>query len=122
MTLSLFQEDMSDSAKVRSAKGPKLSKPFPEEAMPDFIRLLHANSHNKQFLTKEFGEFWRRQAAGEGGETPAGGGPDTPTAHAGQLIAKRKILDKIQAGGQGHNSVIFCVLYRGSQRDVVYLG
>jgi hypothetical protein len=118
MTLSLFQEDMSDSAKVRSAKGPKLSKPFPEEAMPDFIRLLHANSNSKNFLTKEFGEFWRRRGAGEGGETQAGGGPDTPTAHAGQLIAKRKILDKIQARLLG-----WVPYRRGSQRDdVVYLG
>jgi len=90
-----FQEDMSDSAKVRSAKGPKLSKPFPEEAMPDFIRLLHANAHSKVFLTKEFGEFWRRQT--KGAEPVGEGGADTPTPHAGHLISKRKILDKIQA-------------------------
>jgi hypothetical protein len=98
-----LQEDIGDSAKLRSARGggAKVAKTFPEEAMPDIIRLVHANSNSKVFLTKEFAEFWRRKTAGgeEGGGAAAENGQETPSTNSarGQQIAKRKIVDKIQA-------------------------
>ena len=43
-----------------------MSKAFPEEAMPDIIRLIHGNNkYKKGFLTKEFFEFWRRKTSRE---------------------------------------------------------
>ena len=91
-----------------------MSKAFPEEAMPDIIRLIHANSNSKVFLTKEFGEFWRRKTSREEEGSAAlvtaeSGGQDTPTTNSGSghQISKRKIVDKIQVGRLGSEPPYF---------------
>ena len=40
---------------------PKRLPHVPEEAMPDLIRLVHANINNKNFLVKEFLSFWSKK-------------------------------------------------------------
>merc|ERR1719361_236051 len=57
----------------------KYLKQVPEEAMPDLIRLVHANINNKNFLVKEFLSFWSSKK--EENNLP---------------IPKSKILQKIQ--------------------------
>ena len=39
----------------------KILKEFPEEAVPELIRLMHANTNNKEFLAREFSEFWYKE-------------------------------------------------------------
>ena len=34
---------------------------FPEEAVPELICLVHANTNNKDFLAKEFSQFWHKK-------------------------------------------------------------
>lgn len=48
----------NEKAANDSINKPKLLKEVPEEAMPDLIRLVHANTNNKIFLAKEFVHFW----------------------------------------------------------------
>ena len=62
-----------------SSGKPKYLKQVPEEAMPDLIRLVHANINNKNFLVKEFLSFWSSKK--EENNLP---------------IPKSKILQKIQ--------------------------
>ena len=40
-------------------------KQFPEEALPDLIRLVHGNNNNKMFLAKEFLAFWSKKTEEE---------------------------------------------------------
>lgn len=91
-------EDGADSVK-KSAKSSRVAKCFPEEALPDLVRLVHINSNNKVFLGKEFIEFWNRKTASEGvGLEEGAGTPATPTTGQQQAatISKRKVVDKIQ--------------------------
>jgi len=88
------EEGGSESAKVKVKS--KAAKSFPEEALPDLVRLVHVNSNNKVFLAREFIQFWSTKQGGdpvnvgEEGQTPGGGTPSGP------LISKRKVVDKIQ--------------------------
>ena len=57
--------DKSNENSPKSAKSgqetsgkPKSLKQIPENALPDLIRLVHANTNNKDFLVREFLEFW----------------------------------------------------------------
>ena len=34
---------------------------FPDEAIPELISLVHANTNNKDFLAKEFSKFWHKK-------------------------------------------------------------
>ena len=34
---------------------------FPDEAVPELISLVHANTNNKDFLAKEFSKFWHKK-------------------------------------------------------------
>ena len=54
--------EKSDASNPQSSKKTpgRLTKIFPEEAIPDLIRLVHANSYNKIFLAKEFGAFLQK--------------------------------------------------------------
>jgi len=54
-------QDPSPSNSAESANKVKTLKQVPEEAVPDLIRLVHANFNNKNFLAKEFGEFWHKK-------------------------------------------------------------
>lgn len=67
--------DSKKEAKSQIAKE-KMLKVFPDNAMPELIKLVHANVNNKVFLTKEFHEFWSKKDAG--------------------IIPKTKIVAKIQ--------------------------
>ena len=60
---SVQPDEVTDSAKVVS-KGGK-AKCVPEEAIPDLIRLVHANINNKIFLAKEFIAFWNKKTGQE---------------------------------------------------------
>lgn len=57
---------------------------FPDESLPDLIRLIHANTNNKNFLAKEFAEFWKKQT---GKDVAEGSGSEIP---------RSKIVQKIQ--------------------------
>ena len=84
-------------------------KVFPEEAMKDLIRLVHANINNKMFLAKEFAQFWAaktRKTDGVGTEGQKPESAETPTTTAGsatasasgsggELLSKNKTLGKI---------------------------
>ena len=66
-------------------------KEFPQECLPDLVRLLHANPNNKMFLAREFLEFWRRKTGGEEGGVLEGGTPSSQ----GTGISKRAMINKI---------------------------
>ena len=68
-------------------------KQFPEEALPDLIRLVHGNNNNKMFLAKEFLAFWSKKTDGETKVEEEG--PGTPSGKVG-LMSKKKVVDKIQ--------------------------
>ena len=51
---------VADTAKSGSSTS-KQRKIFPEEAIPDLIRLIHVNANNKLFLAKEFAAFWEKK-------------------------------------------------------------
>ena len=51
----------SPSSLAESANKVKTLNQVPEEAVPELIRLVHANFNNKKFLVKEFGEFWHKK-------------------------------------------------------------
>ena len=68
----------------------RAKRQFPPEAIPDFVRLIHGNVHNKVFLSKEFAAFWTKKKGSAEPSTSAG----TPKPQA-QLIAKSKILEKL---------------------------
>ncbi len=67
------QEDRNESKKAKKV----FAKQIPEAAMPDLIKLVHANTNNKVFLAKEFGEFWNKNNGAE-------------------ILSKGKIIAKIQ--------------------------
>ncbi|XP_050452579.1 chromatin assembly factor 1 subunit A-B [Cataglyphis hispanica] len=48
----------------QSVRGPKKTK-FPDEALPDLIRLLHGNTHGRRFLMKEFITFWSKNGGSQ---------------------------------------------------------
>ena len=73
------------------------AKEFPQECLPDLVRLLHANPNNKMFLAREFLEFWRKKTGGE--EVVEGGTPSSQ----GPGISKRTMVAKILEVGQLHN-------------------
>ena len=39
----------------------KTLEQFPDEAVPELIRLVHANTNSKDFLAKEFSQFWHKK-------------------------------------------------------------
>ena len=39
----------------------KIIEKFPDEAVPELICLVHANTNHKNFLSKEFSEFWLKK-------------------------------------------------------------
>nr|XP_012230666.1 PREDICTED: chromatin assembly factor 1 subunit A-B [Linepithema humile] len=60
------EDDTSLSAECKaqtpqSVRGPRKTK-FPNEALPDLIRLLHGNTYGRHFLTKEFMTFWSKKS------------------------------------------------------------
>ena len=89
---SLSKEEALASAKTGA--GPKTkAKQFPEEALPDLVRLVHGNNNNKMFLAREFLAFWSKKTEEETKVEEEG--PATPSGKAG-LVSKKKVLDKIQ--------------------------
>jgi len=100
MSPSAIQDEVTKSAKVKnSSKGAK-AKTFPEEAVPDLIKLLHGNANNKMFLAREFLEFWKKNS-GEDGSVDSvkveGDNVGTPGGKEGQgTISKRLMVEKIQ--------------------------
>ncbi len=72
---------------------------FPENSMPDLVRLVHVNTHNKMFLAREFAEFLKQKVK-KGSEESlpeerAGGASESsPHFRKGQ-VAKRKIVERI---------------------------
>ena len=75
------------------------AKEFPQECLPDLVRLLHANPNNKMFLAREFLEFWRKKTGGEEGGVVEGGTPSSQ----GPGISKRTMVAKILEVGQLQN-------------------
>lgn len=64
-----LEEDISAGAECRtptqqSVRGPKKTK-FPDEALPDLIRLLHGNTYGRRFLMKEFMTFWSKNGGSQ---------------------------------------------------------
>lgn len=60
-----MEEDTSPSAECKtltpqSVRGARKTK-FPNEALPDLIRLLHGNTYGRHFLMKEFMTFWSKK-------------------------------------------------------------
>lgn len=51
----------SKASTPQSVRGPKKTR-FPNEALPDLIRLLHGNTHGRHFLMKEFMTFWSKKS------------------------------------------------------------
>merc|ERR1719266_2288635 len=45
----------------KSASKTKTLEQVPDEAMQDLIHLIHANINSKNFIAKEFLEFWSRK-------------------------------------------------------------
>ncbi|XP_063853731.1 uncharacterized protein LOC135096285 [Scylla paramamosain] len=74
--------------------GKKFAKEFPEEAVAPLIHLLHGNRHGKMFLSREFADYWRQK-----GSDGAGGGGGGGKASVSCIIAKRKVVQKIQELG-----------------------
>lgn len=63
---TLAEDDTLPNAECKaqtpqSVRGPKKTK-FPNEALPDLIRLLHGNTYGRHFLMKEFMTFWSRNS------------------------------------------------------------
>lgn len=60
------EEDISANSECKtpthqqSARGAKKTK-FPDEALPDLIRLMHGNRHGRHILMKEFMTFWSKE-------------------------------------------------------------
>ncbi|CAL1678089.1 unnamed protein product [Lasius platythorax] len=48
----------------QSVRGPKKTT-FPNEALPDLIRLLHGNTYGRRFLMKEFMTFWSKNGGSQ---------------------------------------------------------
>lgn len=48
----------------QSVRGSKKTM-FPNEALPDLIRLLHGNTHGRHFLMKEFITFWSKNGGNQ---------------------------------------------------------
>jgi len=111
-----FTKTSSPEGEVKDEEGRGRGRPvggkrcFPEEAMVDLIKLIHANPNSKVFLTKEFVEFWKKTSGGdpdvsiniEGGQgtpaTPLGGSRGvvgTPATPVGCPISKKCIVEKI---------------------------
>uniref|UniRef100_A0A0K2UQJ2 Chromatin assembly factor 1 subunit Alike [Nasonia vitripennis] n=1 Tax=Lepeophtheirus salmonis TaxID=72036 RepID=A0A0K2UQJ2_LEPSM len=61
-------------------------KSIPEEAICNLVRLVHANSHNKPFMAKEFAAYL------ENSHSSTERGNSTPVK---QSFSKRRIIDKI---------------------------
>ena len=61
------KDEAQESAKMKLKA--KVPKTFPEEALPDLVRLIHFNANNKIFLAMEFIQFW----SGKSKENPAQG-------------------------------------------------
>ena len=58
------KSDVNDPSPGNSAEAANKVKPLkqvPDEAVPELISLVHANTNNKNFLAKEFGEFWHKK-------------------------------------------------------------
>lgn len=60
------EEDTSTNIECKtpsqqSVKGPKKTK-FPDEALPDLIRLVHGNRHGRHILMREFMTFWSKKS------------------------------------------------------------
>lgn len=59
------EEDISANSECKtsaqqSVRGAKKTK-FPDEALPDLIRLVHGNRHGRHILMKEFMTFWSKK-------------------------------------------------------------
>lgn len=90
--------EMNTPNSVRNASDTPLStgkvkRTFPDEAYPDLVRLVHANTNGKFFLAKEFSEFWTRKGNHKSTEK-ALASTSTPSVSSGE-ISKRKILESI---------------------------
>ena len=90
---SLNKEEALASAKTGAGSKSAKVKLFPEEALPDLIRLVHGNINSKMFLAKEFLAFWSKKTEGETKVEEDGSG--TPSGKVG-LVSKKKVVDKIQ--------------------------
>jgi len=68
MLPSSATEDDSTNAECKtstqSTRGPRKTK-FPDEALPDLIRLLHGNTYGRRFLMREFMVFWNKKNGGK---------------------------------------------------------
>lgn len=87
----------TESAKIRG-KGGRPGKEFPAKAIPDLVRLIHANPNNKLFLAREFLEFWCKKSGPseeDGAEMAVTSTPSTSVWGHGQLISKRAMVNKI---------------------------
>lgn len=70
---------------------------FPEDALPDFVRLVHGNTNNKGFLAKEFSAFWSKKKIDSNpqddkSKSDGSGTPVVPNSG----IPKSKILERLQ--------------------------
>ena len=50
-----------DQEKNEASNSIKTLEQFPDEAVPELIRLVHANTNSKDFLAKEFSQFWHKK-------------------------------------------------------------
>lgn len=78
-TMAVQESPSQQKGQSDKAGKSKALKQVPDDAMPDLIRLVHANANNKVFLAKEFVEFWSKSK-----EATLG------------LLPKSKVLQKIQ--------------------------
>ncbi|XP_015175916.1 PREDICTED: chromatin assembly factor 1 subunit A-like [Polistes dominula] len=53
----------NENTEVDGTPASTRKRKVPTEALPDLIRLIHGNTHGKNFLVKEFLTFWNKKAA-----------------------------------------------------------
>jgi len=66
----------------------KFLKTFPDEALPDLVRLVHGSLHNKARLVSEFAQWWRASHSG----APSGSATPCP-----ERLSRKKIEQTIQS-------------------------
>ena len=63
-SLSKPKVEEKESPSTAEAPKAKVLKEFPESAMLDLIKLVHANTNKKPFLAREFVEYWSSKNSG----------------------------------------------------------
>ena len=80
-----------EAATPASARAKKV---FPDEAMPDLIRLVHANRNSKMFLAKEFLAYWGKKK-NSNSETAQDNIEGTPKSSSGGSLSRNFVNDRV---------------------------